>query len=78
MVSPVGGTYTIESIMDEGNLIKMDDGSLWQVSPFDVSDTAIWLESSEITVIQSKDPAYPYKLINADEHETVHARLLRQ
>ncbi len=71
-------SQTIDSILDDGNMIKLNDGSLWQVSPFDVTDSGLWTSASEITVIDGNDPAYPYKLVNTDDNETVNAKLIRE
>jgi hypothetical protein len=73
-----GGGHWIDDVMDDGNLIKLEDGSLWQVSPIDAIDSALWLPVSDITVIEGDDPSYPFKLVNTDENEVVRARPLRQ
>ncbi|HZM06440.1 MAG TPA: hypothetical protein VFC44_25845 [Candidatus Saccharimonadales bacterium] len=74
----VGGGHWIDDVMDDGNLIKLEDGSLWKVSPVDAIDSALWLPVTDITVIDSDDPAYPYKLVNKDDDEVVNARLIDQ
>ena len=76
--SGVNSSHTLDGVMDDGNLIKLDDDSLWQVSPYDVIDSALWLPPSDITVIEGNDPGYPYKLVNTDDSETVNARLIRE
>jgi hypothetical protein len=73
-----GSGHWIESVMDDGSVIKLEDDSLWQVSPFDVIDSALWLPISDITVIEGNDPGYPYKLVNTDDGEVVNARLVSQ
>ena len=62
--------------MDDGGIIKLEDGSIWQVSPLDMIDSALGLPVSEITVIEGHDPSYPYKLVNKDDKEVVNAKLL--
>jgi hypothetical protein len=64
--------------LDDGNLIKLNDGSLWQVSPYDAADSGVWTSATEITVIDGNDPNYPYKLVNTDDNETVNAKLIRE
>ena len=49
--SDVNGSHTIDSVMDDGNLIKLDDDSLWQVSPLGTIDSQLWLSVDKITVI---------------------------
>jgi hypothetical protein len=65
--------HWIESVLDDGNLIKLEDGSLWRVSPLDVIDSALWLPTSDITIIDGDDPEYPHKLVNTDDNEVVNA-----
>jgi len=74
----VGSGHWIDDVMDDGNLVKLEDDSLWKVSPLDVVNSALWLPVSNITVIDSDDPSYPYKLINTDDDEVVNAQLLDQ
>jgi hypothetical protein len=69
--------HWIEAVMDDGNLIKLEDGSIWKVSPLDVADSALWLPTTSVTVIDSDDPNYPYKLVNTDDNEAVEAQLIR-
>ena len=76
--SGVNSSHTLDGVMDDGNLIKLDDDSLWQVSPIDAIDSALWLPPSDITVIEGNEPGYPYKLVNTDDNETVNARLIRE
>jgi hypothetical protein len=47
------------------------------VSPLDTLTSSLWLEIDDITVAHARDPLYPYRLINTDDHDTVTARFLR-
>lgn len=76
--SNVGNATWITEVMAGGEVIKLQDGSLWQVAPMDRIDSSLWLPTTNITVIQGDDPSYPYKLINTEDSETVEARLLSQ
>jgi hypothetical protein len=76
--SATGNGHWIDSILDDGNLIKLEDGSLWEVSPSDAGESGVWTESSEITVIAGGDPGYPYRLVNTDDNEVVRARLISE
>jgi hypothetical protein len=53
-----------------GRIIKLEDGSIWEVDPTDVIDSALWLPISDIVVCGDK-------LINTDDNESVSARRLR-
>jgi hypothetical protein len=59
-----------------GEFIRLEDKSLWEVSPIDRIDSILWIPTSEITVIESRNPLYPYILINTNDGEKVEARLL--
>lgn len=62
--------HWIDSVMDDGGIIKLEDGSLWEVDSIDRIDSMLWLPISNIVVC-------PYKLINTDDDETVGARRIR-
>ncbi|KYH31130.1 copper amine oxidase N-terminal domain-containing protein [Neomoorella mulderi] len=62
----------------DGKYIKLEDGSLWEISSFDQIDTRFWLTTDDITVIENNNPFYPYLLINTDEAEEAEAKLLSQ
>lgn len=73
-----GGGHWIEEVVDTGEIIKLEDGSLWKISPFDHYKTTSWVYLDEITVIEGDDYEYTYKLINTDEYSdsVVEARYL--
>ena len=62
--------HWIESVLDDGGLIKLEDGSLWRVDSIDTVTSSIWLPISNIIVCDGK-------LINEDDNESVHAQRLR-
>jgi len=76
LYSGLGEGHWISNNMDSGHLIKLEDGSLWLISPIDRVDTSIWLVTEQITVIVGDNPVYPYKLINTDTEEVAEAKLL--
>ena len=59
--------HWIDAVMDNGAIIKLEDGSLWKVSSLDTINSSLWLPISNITVCD-------YKLINTDDNEIVEAR----
>jgi hypothetical protein len=73
-----GAGHWIESVMDDGSIIKLEDGTLWMVSPLDIIDSALWLPISEITVVDGNNPVYPFRLINTDDNEIVNAKLIAE
>ncbi len=72
----IGDGHWIDEVSTSGATISLEDGSLWLISPLDQVDTALWLPVDEITVTHSRDPSYPYRLVNTDEGETASARFL--
>ena len=64
--SGVGESHTLDTVGADGEILKLDDGSIWQVSSVDQVDTSLWLATEDILVIDSKNPSYPYLRINTD------------
>jgi hypothetical protein len=62
--------HWIDSVMDDGTYIKLEDGSLWEVDAADTVDSALWLPTTEIVACHGK-------LINTDDSETVEAQRIR-
>jgi hypothetical protein len=69
----MGRTYSscesghwVDAVLDDGHLVKLEDGSLWEIDAADQVDTALWLPTSEITICVGK-------LINTDDNETAGA-----
>jgi hypothetical protein len=62
--------HWVESVMDDGRLVKLEDGSLWHVDAVDAIDSALWLPMTDIVVCDTK-------LINTDDNEVVSAGRIR-
>jgi hypothetical protein len=73
----VGSSHWIKDKIDDGKIIQLEDGSLWQVSLLDAIDSALWLRLDNITVIEGNTPGYPYKLVNSDKNELVDVKPLK-
>jgi hypothetical protein len=73
-----GQGHWIDEVMADGEVIKLEDGSLWKVSPIDTVDSQVWLPVTSITVIEGDDPEFTYKLVNTDDNEIINARLISQ
>lgn len=72
----VGSGHWILENVNAGELIKLEDSSLWEISPIDRIYSALWLPISEITVIEGRNPFYPYVLINSDDDEKAEAKFI--
>jgi len=62
--------HWIESVLDDGQMIKLEDGSIWQVDPVDAIDSALWLPVTDVIVCTDK-------IINVDDNESVSAMRIR-
>jgi len=56
--------HWIEAMEGDGKIIKLEDGSLWEVNDVDTVTTSIWLPVSEVIVCNGK-------MVNVDDGESV-------
>jgi hypothetical protein len=62
--------HMVEEVMSDGEIVKLEDGSLWEVSGGDEITSALWLPTDDIVVCDGK-------LINTDDNESVEAERIR-
>ena len=62
--------HWVESVSDDGTIVKLEDGSVWEVDAVDAIDSMLWLPTTDIIACNDK-------LINTDDNEKVGARRLR-
>jgi hypothetical protein len=62
--------HWVESVAADGRIVKLEDGSIWEVDAVDAIDSALWLPTTDIVVCGDK-------LINTEDNETVSARRIR-
>lgn len=62
--------HWVDSVSSDGQIVKLEDGSIWEVDPVDAIDSILWLPTTDITACEDK-------LINTDDNETVFARRIR-
>jgi hypothetical protein len=72
----MGGGHWVMKNIDSGKYIKLEDGSLWEIYGADMIYTMLWLTMEDITVAESDNPFYPYKLINSDSGDAADAKLI--
>lgn len=70
--------HWIQKVIDNGKYIILEDKSLWEISPIDVIYTSIWLPITNIVIVASKNPSYPFYLVNTDDGEKVEAKLIKK
>gem|GEM_PF-3908336 len=67
-----------EQRVDGGEMIELEDGSLWAISALGRIDTMLWLTAESITVIEGNDPGYPYNFLNTDSGDSAATNLRSQ
>jgi hypothetical protein len=76
MASFASAPYWIKEVEGSGNIIVLNTGAVLIVDPIDCVTSAMWLPVDGIRIFNGENPAYPYLLLNVDEHgETVNAKL---
>ena len=72
------GGHWIKSKVDDGAMIILEDGSMWQIDSVDRVDTALWLPITNVIVLKASSPIgeYKYMLINTDDGEKALAKFL--
>ena len=62
--------HWIDSVTDDGRIVILEDGSIWEVDSLDRIDSSLWLPTTEIVACDDK-------LINTDDDEVVAAQRIR-
>jgi len=62
--------HWIQSVSSDGTIIKLEDGSVWEVDSLDTITSMLWLSLTEIVACDDK-------LINTDDGEKVDATRLK-
>ena len=62
--------HWIQEVLSGGEIIILEDGSVWRVDSLDTIDSALWLPISDIIACDDK-------LINTDDNESVDAIRIR-
>lgn len=65
--------YLSENI-DNGKRLRLNDGSLYEISPEDEGLTGFWITPFPIKITESHDPNYPYLIINVNTGTGVKAK----
>ena len=62
--------HWIDSVSGDGTIIKLEDGSIWEVDSVDAIISTLWLPVTEVLVCDNK-------IINTDDNESVSVKQLR-
>ncbi|MCB1136657.1 MAG: hypothetical protein KDK78_10340 [Chlamydiia bacterium] len=71
------GVKVLQETIDQGTQLIMDEGSRWEISPWDRYKARLWLPGEKVKVERSGAVIYPYRLVNLDTTETVEAKLIK-
>ena len=58
----------------ESHIVKLDDGSTWQIFPGDIDQTLSWLPTTELRLFEISDEVASHALINCDDGTRVRTR----
>ena len=62
--------HWVDSVSDDGDIVKLEDGSIWEIAAVDTVDSMLWLPTTDIIACDDK-------LINTEDNETVEATRLK-
>ena len=72
----VNGDHWVALVQARGAQLKLEDGSLWEITPSDRQQTLFWTVAQKITVVRNASRYYPFTITNTDKHAGVEAKLL--
>jgi hypothetical protein len=58
----------------ESHIVKLDDGSTWQIFPGDIDQTLSWLPATELRLFELNDEVASHALINSVDGTHVRVR----
>jgi hypothetical protein len=73
-----GSGHWVRSTADDGAIVILEDGSMWDVNPLDRINTSLWLPVSNVTILKASPAVgeYKYSLVNTDDKEKALAKYL--
>jgi hypothetical protein len=74
--SSIGKEHHVLAIQNDGLIVRLDDGSVWDVSVGEHTKTICWYLNMRVVVEESGDPVFGFVLRNLDTvgPDTVRAR----
>ena len=74
----IGSGHWISKKSNNGEIITLEDGSIWKINSMDKLYTMLWLPITNITVLESRSPIgeFKYILYNTDDGEKALAKYL--
>lgn len=69
-------THWVTAVRDRGARVELEDRSVWEIAVAYRADTAVWLVGQKITVTETFQRDFPYRLTNADRDNFADATLV--
>lgn len=67
----------IKEIADFGSIVKLQDGTSWEINFLHKTHTTLWQIGQEVSVIPSANPIYPHILVNTISVDCAEAKPVR-
>jgi hypothetical protein len=75
---PSHGHYITAKERSQQPKIRLEDGSIWEISPSESPTMFLWQPADEITLLEGDDPHYPVTMVNLNHRRSVNVRLHSQ
>tara|TARA_B100000029_G_C17193422_1_gene821545 strand:- start:52 stop:384 length:333 start_codon:yes stop_codon:yes gene_type:complete len=74
----LGMGHQVSEVKNNGKLLLLKDGSLWEIHPLYSRNTVLWLPQADINVEYHKAPIgdFKYLITNSNDNEIALAKLL--
>lgn len=66
----------VSEVINEGQQLRLSDNTLYEIAPEDWVHSQAWIALTHVQVQQSKNPYYPFTIINPRSGYQVRARLI--
>jgi len=60
----------------ESHIVKLSDGSVWQIFPGDIDRTLTWLPTTELRLFETNDEIASHALVSVEDGTRVRVRPL--
>ncbi len=73
-----GRGHWVDEVSSNGAIVTLEDNSMWEITSVDQVDTALWLPTTNITVMADPRPIgdYKYILVNTEDGEKARAKYM--
>ncbi len=72
----IGERRYLKANIDRGEIIVLDDGSIWSIDRLSHLDASLWMRLDDVIVVPNSTGMAPYKLVNTSQNESAEATLV--